>query len=193
MEARIVFLPSPHLAALTRAEQRAYREPCVRRSPLLAAAPSPSGTCVAARSRESRPSQLKAAGARIRFELRSKAPIDWQLCAASDRRSREATKFTGRQLVAAGARPATGAAFFKTDSTRSTDRCALPGTEGATRAHVDSLTTLVSTSPRRFLAMRAALCPRAAGDTLSPDFSPNPWLVTILSSSTSISQKPASH
>jgi hypothetical protein len=200
MEARIVFPSSLHLAAPPRADRRADRESCVRRSPLLAAVPL--------RSREPRPCQPRAAGAtgappkgvrfaaRVRIELLREVPIRLQLSAAGQRRIRAATTFFGRQLGAAGSRPAAGAALFRTSSFWSTGRRVFPGTEGATRAHVDFLTTLVSTSPRRFIAECAALCPRATSnrsDTLSPDFSPNSWLVTILSSSTSISQKPASH
>jgi hypothetical protein len=193
MEPRILFLRSPLLAASPRVVRCAGREPCVRRSPLLAAAPP--------RSPEPRTSQLIAAGTALaRGTLRRIAVSCPQLLAAraveDSRRERAATIFA-RQLRAAGSRPATGAApsylYSHSFSFRSTDRCAPPGTEGATRAHVDTLTTLVSTSPRRSLTERAALCPHAGNDTLSPSFSPHPWLVTILSSSTSISQKPASH
>jgi hypothetical protein len=202
MEPRILFLRSPLLAAPPRVIRCAGQEPCVRRSPLSAAAPP--------RSPKRRPSQLVAAGAAlVRGELREYAvscpqllavlPRGASLAAGAARDSRRETAATifARQLMAAGSRPATGAepsyAFVHSFSFRSTDRCAPPGTEGATRAHVDTLTTLVSTSPRRSVTERAALCPRAGNDTLSPSFSPNPWLVTILSSSTSISQKPASH
>jgi hypothetical protein len=194
-----VFLPSPHLAALLCAAPCADRQSCARRSRLMAAAPAgsfepqpSSAPAVApAPARAFAPARLTAASTRLRFELPSEAPIGLQPLAASD--GRLATRFFGLRLVAAGARPATGAALSPSISFRSTGRRALPGTEGATRAHVDSLTTLVSTSPRRFIAECAALCPRAGNDTLSPSFSSHSWLVTILSSSTSISQKPASH
>lgn len=188
MEPRILFLRSPLLAAPPRLVRCAGRQVCVRRWPLPAAAPP--------RSPESRPSQLIAAGAAlVRGEWSGFAGSCSQL--AVDSRGEPAATIFARQLTAAGSRPATGAepsyAYSNSFSFRSTDRCAPPGTEGATRAHVDTLTTLVSTSPRRSVTECAALCPRAGNDTLSPSFSPNPWLVTILSSSTSISQKPASH
>jgi hypothetical protein len=191
-----VFLPSPHLAALLCADPRADRQSCTRRSQLMAAMPAGSfepQPWFARAQLLAAPARLSAASARVRFELPSEGPIDLQPPAASD--GQLATRFFGRQPVAAGARPATtGAALSSSDSSfRSTGRRALPGTEGATRAHVDSLTTLVSTSPRRFIAECAALCPRAGSDILSPNFSSHSWLVTILSSSTSISQKPASH
>jgi hypothetical protein len=188
MEPRIVFLPSPVPATSPRVARRAGMGSCARRSPLLAAAPP--------HSPEPRRLQLVAAAA---GKLRRIEPPCPQPVAAvvMDTRRGAAIRFFAEQLSAAGARPATGAApsysYSYSDSFGSTDRCALPGTEGATRAHVDTLTTLVSTSPRRFRMERAPLCPRAQSDTLSPEFFLNSWLATILSSSTSILQKPASH
>jgi hypothetical protein len=191
MEPRIVFLPSPVPATSPRVARRAGMGSCARCSPLLAAAPPASPA-----SPEPRRLQLVAAAA---GKLRRIEPPCPQPVAAvvMDIRRGAAIRFFAGQLIASGTRPATGAApsysYLYSDSFRSTDRCALPGTEGATRAHVDTLTTLVSTSPRRFQMERAPLCPRAHSDTLSPEFFLNSWLATILSSSTSISQKPASH
>jgi hypothetical protein len=195
MEPRIVFLPSPFLAASPRVARRAGMDSCARRLWHPPRPPAP------------RRLQLQAATAGKLRRIERPRP---QPLAAKDFGREPATRFFAGQLTAAGARPATGAApshlRLHSDSFGSTDRCALPGTEGATRAHVDTLTTLVSTSPRRSLAERAPLCPRAhrahrphrrprqpKDDTLSPEFFVNSWLATILSSSTSISQKPASH
>jgi hypothetical protein len=193
MEPRIVFLPSPVPAVSRRVTRRAGMGSCARRSPLLAAAPP--GLLPA--SPEPRRLQLVAAAAGKLRRIEPPCPQPIAAVAMDTRRGAAIRFFAGQLIAVVGTRPATGAApsysYLYSDSFGSIDRCALPGTEGATRAHVDTLTTLVSTSPRRFRMERAPLCPRAQSDTLSPEFFLNSWLATILSSSTSISQKPASH